>query len=160
MKGYEDLVKLLKQTQATGGLDISTEAICEYQDMIAHSHDDQLEELANGNLKESFYRVYGYAYGTVEAIRFHCRHGRKIIEMISENDSLKADVEDLRVEVQKARETAEKFRDSWEDVAQKAAQQENEFKRQAAEQENEIKRQAAEIITLKAKLYDMMQAGQ
>lgn len=149
MKGYEDLVKLLSRTQATGGLDVSVEAICEYQDMIAHSHDDQLEELANGNLKESFYRVYGYAYGTVEAIRFHCRHGRKILEMIAENDDLKADVEDWKAKVQKAQETTEKFRASWEDLTQKTAQQ-----------ENEIRRQAAEIITLKAKLYDMMQAGQ
>ena len=149
MKGYEDLVKLLKQTQATGGLDVSTEAICEYQDMIAHSHDDQLEELANGNLKESFYRVYGYAYGTVEAIRFHCSHGRKIMEMIAENDDLKADLEDWKSKAQKAQETAEKFRESWDELSQKVARQ-----------ENEIRRQAAEIITLKAKLYDMMQAGQ
>lgn len=149
MKGYAELVELLKHTQATGGLDVSTEAICEYQDMIAHSHDDQLEELANGNLKESFYRVYGYAYGTVEAIRFHCRHGKKIMEMIAENDDLKADVEDWKTKAEKAQQAAEKFRVSWEDLSQKAARQ-----------EDEIRRQAAEIITLKAKLYDMMQAGQ
>lgn len=156
MKGYEELLELLKKTQASGLLDISNEAICDYQDMIAHSDEDQLEELADGTLKESFYRVYGYAYGTVEAIRFHCKHGRKIQEMICENEDLKDDIEKLKTDIknlkaslEKAYETSEKFRELWQEADQEKTQL-----------ECDVVNQRQKIIELKAKLYDMMQAGQ
>lgn len=149
MKGYEELLELLKKTQASGLLDISNEAICDYQDMIARSNEDQLSELANGTLKESFYRVYGYAFGTVEAIRFHCKHGRKIQEMICENEDLKDDIEHLNTKLQKTEETAENFRELWHKADQKKIQL-----------ECDVVNQRQEIIELKAKLYDMMQAGQ
>lgn len=149
MKGYKELLELLKKTQASGSLDISNAAICDYQDMIAHSDEDQLSELANGNLKESFYRVYGYAFGTVEAIRFHCKHGNKIQDMIYENSELKAEAEDLKAKLKSAQETAENFREYWHDENQKTITQ-----------KMTIEKQEREIIELKAKLYDMMQAGQ
>lgn len=156
MKGYKELVELLKKTQSSGMLDISNEAVCEYQDMIAHSNEDQLSELANGTLKESFYRVYGYAYGTVEAIRFHCKHGDKILDMLHENSELQAEIENLNTvieglkeKVKSAHETAENYREYWHEENQKAITQ-----------KMTIDKQEREIIELKAKLYDMMQAGQ
>ena len=40
MKQYEDLVKLVKRVQATGGMDTDEASVCDYQDMIGHSSDE------------------------------------------------------------------------------------------------------------------------
>lgn len=154
MKGYNDLVELIKKTQSTGGLFVDDNAVVEYQDMIGHSTEEQLAELANGVYKEAFYRVYGVAYGVIEAIRFHCKHGEKIIDIIRRNDELQADVEDLTdtlkkkdKQISEKQETAEKFRQGYEKALAdiKAAQ----ARAEKAEAEN---------IALKAKLYDFMTA--
>lgn len=158
MKEYKDLVELVKKVQSESGHILATDeaSICEYQDMIGHSSVEDLAELANGVYKETFYRVYGMAYGTIEAIRFHCQHGEKILEICRRNDELQADVEDLtdtlkRKDEQIARkqETAEKFQQGYEKALAdiKAAEE------RAAKAE-------AENIALKAKLYDLMTAGE
>lgn len=160
MKGYKELVELLKKTQSSGMLDISNEAVCEYQDMIAHSNEDQLSELANGTLKESFYRVYGYAYGTVEAIRFHCKHGRKIQEMICENEDMKESIELLTTKLKKAEEKAKKAEEKAVETAEKFRELWHKADQEKTQLECDVVNQRQEIIELKAKLYDMMQAGQ
>lgn len=154
MKGYTELIELIKRTQATGGLDVDEKSICEYQDMFGHSTEEQLAELSNGVYKEIFYRIYGYAYGTVAAIRFHCQHGEKILNICRRNDELNADVEDLtdtlkkkEEQIAKKQETAEKFQQGYEKAL-------NDIK--AAE--DKAAKLEAENIALKAKLYDLMTA--
>lgn len=146
MKGYEELVKLLNRVQATGGLDVDEKSICEYQDMIGHSTQDQLRELANGNLKESFYRVYGHSYGTVEAIRFFTQNSNKMYDLLLERDGLKADLEIANKDIDKYMlESSKNY---------KAMIQERQEKEQA---QDDLKKAQEEIIRLKARLFDLME---
>lgn len=154
MKEYKDLVELLKRVQATGGLDCDNESVCAYQDMIGHSSIEQLEELANGNYKEAFYRVYGLAYGTIEAIRFHCKHGEKIKELFVTIEDYKAEVERgsflLEEEKKKTLETAKERNE--------LQRQYNEADRERTKLQEVKERLEAENQALKAKLYDLMTA--
>ena len=146
MKGYEELVKLLNKVQATGGLDVDEKSICDYQDMIGHSTQDQLRELANGNLKESFYRVYGHSYGTVEAIRFFTQNSNKMYDLLLERDGLKADLEIANKDIDKYMlESSKNY---------KAMIQERQEKEQA---QDDLKKAQEEIIRLKARLFDLME---
>lgn len=152
MKGYEDLVKLLKHMQATGGLETDEKSICEYQDMIGHSTIEQLKELANSEYRESFYRVYGYSYGTVETIRFYCKNSKKIEELYEQIDEAQADAEEAKDALKKEQEKTKNFfeladenRQAWEEETKKNR-----------ELQTRIAEQDAEITKLKAKLYDMM----
>lgn len=146
MKQYEDLVKLLNKVQATGGLDVDEKSICDYQDMIGHSTQEQLRELANGSLKESFYRVYGHSYGTVEAIRFFTQNSNKMYDLLLERDGLKADLEIANKDIDKYMlESSKNY---------KAMMQERQEKEQA---QDDLKKAQDEIIRLKARLFDLME---
>lgn len=153
MKGYEDLVKLLQHVQATHGFDTDEKTVCDYQDMIGHSSEEQLTELANGAYKESFYRIYGCAYGTIEAIKFFTKHGEKILAMLSENADLKCDLEIAEDNAKKNFDLAEKNRQSWIEEKNRANNAEN----QITEKEKEIASLQDEIIRLKARLYDLIE---
>lgn len=154
MKGYEELVQTLKSIQSTGGMDISPEAICEYQDMIGHSSEEQLTELANSHYKEAFYKVYGYAYGTVEAIKFHCKHGEKIQKILEEKADLEAETDKLNflLEEQKKDTKAQK------EAREKIQSEYTELAIQNMKQAEELEALRAETQALKAKLYDLMTA--
>ena len=155
MKGHAELVELLKTIQGTPGKILATDeaSVCEYQDMIGHSSEEELEELANGVYKHTFYRVYGLAYGTVEAIVFFTKHGEKIKAMLTENAELKCDIEDAKDDIKKAKAEAEKYaelmtkaRDEWE-----AEKNEKEKMQYVIDQKD------YEIMQLKAKLYDLQE---
>lgn len=148
MKGYEDLVKLINFVQASAGhiLDTSEAAICEYQDMIGNSTDDQLRVLANDDkLKYQFYRIYGMAYGTVEAIQFFTKHNEKLLEIVHERDEAIADREDTMEELKKLKD--EKIK-----LGIKAGS----YERQLGEAEEELARLKEEIVHLKARLFDLI----
>ena len=147
MKGYEDLVKLVKEVQTSGILNVDMQKICEYQDMIGHSSDEQLTELARGDYKEAFYRVYDLSYGITETIRFYYSHSAKIEELKYKVSELQADLEDAKKLSEDRFHTCEKFRDKYDDML---------TKNNDMHKENE--RLTAENLTLKAKLYDMMTA--
>lgn len=154
MKEGKDLLPLLKKVQSTGGLDVSEQAVCDYQDMIGHSCEEDLEELANGEYKEAFYRVYGVAYGVVEAIRFHCKHGKKIIELF---DRI-ADLENAeRMYKDKISELADTSAE-WIERTEKTRQAWENEKRAKEEALETIKKQQETIQELKAKLYDLITA--
>lgn len=152
MKQYEDLVALLKRVQATGGLDCDQASICDYQDMIGHSSREQLKELANGVYIETFYKVYGLAYGTVEAIRFYTKNSENIETLLYSRDSLQCDLEEEKEKTEKAKEEAKKNFDT-------AARMRDEWEKEKTEKENikkDLEKAQAEIIELKAKLYDLI----
>lgn len=152
MKGYEDLLKLVKRTQVTGGLDINEESIVEYQDMIGHSTIEQLQELSNSEFKETFYRVYGHSYGTVEAIKFYCKNSEWMLSRLEEIDNLTEENNSLSVAF---KEQVEMFKHQIE-LTEKAQRERDHNAALIAEQKERIDAQEREIITLKAKLYDMM----
>ena len=149
MKGFEELTALIKKVQATGIIDTSEKAIIEYQDMIGHSAIEQLQELSRGRYTETFYRVYGHAYGTIEAIKFYRDHSTWSYNLQAERADYKADRDDWERKAHTAEETAKKYNELFHEENQKALA----LKKTAERQEKEI-------IVLKAKLYDLMQAGQ
>lgn len=145
MKNYNDLVELLKKVQATGGLDLDQASICDYQDMIGHSSIEQLEELANGNYKESFYRIYDAAYGTMETLRFYINHGEKI----------QAIIEECEYWQEQTKEAEEKARSNFQSF-EKYLNLHSKEKARNDGLKSVIKAKDQEIIELKAKLYDLM----
>lgn len=154
MTGYKELMELVKEVQASGILKTDEASIVEYQDMIGHSTEEDLEELSNGMYKEAFYRVYGAAAGVIEAIRFYHKHGQKMIDMRDRLYMLETEDEKQREKIEKLQEIGsewiektEKMRQAWE--AEKAA------KMEALARIAELE---AEAQALKAKLYDMMTA--
>lgn len=153
MKGYEDLVALLKKVQATHGIDTDIESINNYSDMIGHSSVDQLKELANGVYKETFYRVYGLCYGTVEAIRFFTKNSDKIEAILRSRDEAICDLEDMQDKLKKADDETKR---AWD----KSLEMRSAWEAEKTEKENikkELEKANEEIIRLKAKLYDLME---
>lgn len=145
MKGHEDLVKLISTTAITGGLDVSQEAINEYQDMIGHSTAEELRTAANGKNNETFYRIYGHAYGTTEAIKFYMKNSDKVQEILHERDDWQAQAEE---EEERAKSMTRQY------LA--VNKQYGEALEELTAAQGTIEAQAAEIIELKAKLYDLM----
>jgi predicted RNase H-like nuclease (RuvC/YqgF family) len=154
MKGYEELVQTLKMMQASHVTDCTTEAICEYQDMIAHSSIEQLEELANGSYKESFYRLYGIAYGTIEAIRFHCKHSQNIREILETNADQSAEIDRLNFLLTEQKKDTDAQKKACEEIQSEYATLADQNMKQTAE----IETLKAQMQELKAKLYDLMTA--
>lgn len=145
MKNYNDLVQTLKTIQASHIMDCTDQAICDYQDMIGHSSIEQLEELANGAFIDTFYKVYGLAYGTGEAIKFYCKHSEKI-------KSLKTDLE----ETEHDRDTYKALHKDLKELTDKLHSEVCEAEQKVHELEVENTKQKKEIVELKAKLYDLM----
>ena len=153
MKGYEDLVTLLKKVQATHGIDTDEKSVCEYQDMIGHSSQEQLKELANGVYKETFYRVYGFAYGTVEAIRFFTKNSDRIEAILRERNEAICDRDDMQDVLEKekaAHQTATKN-------AKTLCDDLYDEKRNTERLQKELEAAQDEIIKLKARLFDLME---
>lgn len=152
MKDYNDLVELLKRVQATGGLDCDIDSVCEYQDMIGHSSEEQLADLANGKYSRVFYRVYCEAYNVHQTIEFYCKHG-KFFRKLQENlADAKADVEKYEVLMNGAKNRA----DSLEALNKRLTDDLAGMQKKSDADDAMIETLNAEIIQLKAKLYDMM----
>ena len=146
MLGYNDLVALLKRVKATRGLDTDMESVCNYQDMIGHSTDEELSELANGEYKHEFYWVYSTAYRIEDTLNFYVNHSDKIFALRVQCDDLKCTNEELSDELAKRKTELS-------DIGCKYMQSEKEN----AELEKENADLKAEIIKLKARLYDLME---
>lgn len=146
MKDYSDLVKLIDKVNATKGIDTSIEAVCEYQDMIGHSTEEQLTELANDkNRRRSFYWVYSLAYRVEDLLNFFIKHDESIFNLKQAKDELEADKDELTEKLRETKEDLSKTRNDLQLIDIKCKQAEHEV--------IELK---AEIIELKAKLYDLI----
>lgn len=156
MKDYKDLVKLVNMSAATGGLDITNEAICEYQDMIGHSSIEQLNDLANGPQKETFYRVYGVAYGTIAAIKFYCENSKRLAEIIEEHDEARLDAEE---EAERQKEAAERWEARYNEQFERREEAEKAGLRiidEKSELQTQLEEAQREIVELKVKMFDLM----
>lgn len=152
MLGYEDLVKTLKEVQATGIMDTKTETVCNYQDMIGHSTVGQLRELATGQHKETFYRVYCQACGVIETLRFYFENSEAITAYREQIADQEAEIESLHGRLDTAEEIRDHFIEEHGNACREWASASAEIKKRDAEIEA-LKREA---IELKARLYDMM----
>lgn len=155
MKDYKDLVKLINMTAATGGLDVTNEAICDYQDMIGHSSVEQLHELANGEQKETFYRVYGVAYGTIAAIKFYCENSRKLAGVIEEHDEARMDAEERADRMERTAQQWKEDCEKWEARCHEANEKSAGHEWEEANAKAQLEEAQREIVELKAKLWDL-----
>lgn len=152
MLGYEDLVKTLKEVQATGIMDTKTETVCNYQDMIGHSTVGQLRELATGQHKEAFYRVYCQACGVIETLRFYFENSEAITAYREQIADQEAEIESLHGRL----DTAEEIRDHFIKEHGNACNGWTQRTAELKDAQDEIKTLKRETIELKARLYDMM----
>lgn len=153
MKEYKDLLELVKKVQATGGMDTDEKSVCDYQDMIGHSTDEQLRELANGDYKHAFYRIYGCAYGTIGAIQFFTKHSDKLDQILRDRDEAICDRDEALEELEKIKD---KISDNLLKV-HKAVDAMEEEKAARIKAEKDLQAAQDEIIRLKARLFDMME---
>lgn len=150
---YDSLEELLKEVKSTRGLDTNIEFICHVQDLIGHSSIEDLDRLSH-EYKHTFYWVYNTAEGIENTIKFFAEYSNYC--------------NNLRAELSEAEADRDKFKFLWQEEEKKSLQyakernteQATNIKTGAALSDLEAKNKAleAELITLKAKLYDLMTA--
>jgi chromosome segregation ATPase len=150
---YESLEELLKEVQATRGLNTNIEFITHVQDLIGHSTEDQLYELSK-QYKETFYRVYDEAEGIESTLRFFASYSKFSENLQTQLAEAEADRDKYHALWKVEKETAERHAESMQ-------QDEKEIKKlklKATEDQTTIDQLQKELTTLKAKLYDLMTA--
>ena len=154
MKGkYNNLEELLKEVQATRGLDTNIEFITHVQDLIGHSTIDELHDLS-WKYKETFYRVYDEAEGVEATMRFFAEHSRFSLNL---QEQL-ADAEADRDKYQHLYKTEKEGRDLDLKELQELRGKHNKNLTELVGKQREVDELRKELITLKAKLYDLMTA--
>ena len=146
--------ELVSRVASTGGFDTDTESIVQYQDIIGHATEEENHELANTpQLMESFYRIYGCAYGTVAAIKFYLDNSDRICNLRTELDAVKGCYENQKNATEVQKERAEDYKAKLEKAEEniKTLEGEVEFQKKI----NSVN--ADEITRLKAKLYDLQE---
>lgn len=150
---YDNLEELLKEVQATRGLDTSIEFITHVQDLIGHSTIDELHDLS-WQYKETFYRVYDEAEGVEATMRFFAEHSRFSLNL---QEQL-ADAEADRDKYQHLYKTEKESRDLDLKELQELRGKHNKNLTELVNKQREVDELRKELITLKAKLYDLMTA--
>ena len=150
---YENLEELLKEVQATRGLDTNIEFITHVQDLIGHSTIDELHDLS-WQYKETFYRVYDEAEGVEATMRFFAEHSRFSLNL---QEQL-ADAEADRDKYQHLYKTEKESRDLDLKELQELRGRHNKNLTELVNKQREVDELRKELITLKAKLYDLMTA--
>ena len=150
---YETLEELLKEVQATRGLDTSIEFITHVQDLIGHSNYEELERLSH-EYKETFYRVYDEAEGIEATMRFFAEYSRFSINLKEQLAEAEADRDKYKFLLGQEQEAHEEHKTQLADLAVKDIA--NQKSTDKLQKENEDLKN--ELIQLKAKLYDLMTA--
>lgn len=150
---YNNLEELLKEVQATRGLDTNIEFITHVQDLIGHSTIDELHDLS-WQYKEIFYRVYDEAEGIEATMRFFADHSKFSLNLQEQLADAEADRDKysylLKME-KDARLQDCKERNQFQAENIKTTAAVNDLKHE----NEELKK---ELTELKAKLYDLMTA--
>ncbi len=128
------------------------DAIVIYQDLIGHATVEENKELANDPaLMETFYRIYGVAYGTTAAIKFYLNNSDTIAELKADLEYYKDKVEQFNTQLETERKTAKCWRDKADELQEKLYKAEEDKEKTISSLETVRK----ETIELKAKLYDL-----
>ena len=128
------------------------EAIVVYQDLIGHATVEENRELANDPaLMETFYRIYGVAFGTVAAIKFYMANSNKIAELNYDLDMAKQAAENLHDANKKLHEEIAEVNKELNAANGKI----NGYVRSLDSAHEMLDAKDQEIIALKAKLYDL-----
>lgn len=154
MKGYEDLVKTLALIQSSHIMNCTPEAVCDYQDMIGTSTVEQIKELSNGVYKETFYKLYDVAYGTIATIKYYLNNSDNVMKILEEKADQEAEIEELKFFLSEQEKTTIEQKKQRIEAEKNAA----ELQKINEEQTAEIEALKAQMQELKAKLYDLMTA--
>lgn len=146
--------ELCRRVAATHMLDkLDDDTVVAYQDLIGHATMEENKELSNDPaLMETFYWIYGAAYGTVAAIKFYMQNSNKVENILAERDTYKADYEGLKETKRLLSEQLETAKKNSETLCDKLY----EAKQEIDDTLEKLKTKDAEIVELKAKLYDLM----
>lgn len=135
-------------------LPLNNEAVITYQDLIGHATEEENTELCNDPaLNETWYRIYGVAYGTTAAIKWYLNHSNKIAEMQADLEYYKREAEAAKEKIDDAKKAAGVQKAN----AETLNSQLYECKRDMDGTLKALKAKDDEIIQLKARLYDLMQ---
>lgn len=135
-------------------LDLHDEAVTAYQDLIGHATEEENTELCNDPaVNETWYRIYGVAYGTTAAIKWYLNHSNKIAEMQCDLEEYKAKAAKLEEELKDAKERAGIQKAN----AETLNSQLYECKRDMEGTLKALEEKDKEIVVLKARLYDLLE---
>lgn len=150
---YNNLEELLKEVQATRGIDTNIEFITHVQDLIGHSTADELHELSR-QYKETFYRVYDEAEGIEATIRFYKFHSPWTEDLQTRLAEAEADRDKFEFLYDNTKEAADKTKNDLEELH---ARHKDNLK-DLVNKQKEVDELKKELTELKAKLYDLMTA--
>ena len=142
-------------TSHAGMIPTDTESIVLMQDIFGHSTVEELHDAANDKQKELFYRIYGIAYGTIEAIKFYVAESEKMQELRSDVEYYKGRCEELHKSLNEKEAMIERQISGYQDKLENWKQEKisQDIKELNLTEENQKLKQ--EVIELKAKLYDL-----
>ena len=145
---------LVKRVARERRLDLNDEAIVQYQDLIGHATVEENQELANTpELMETFYWIYGAAYGTVAAIKFYLNNSDKIADLQCEKEEYKAKAEKTAKELETARGSIKEL----EGQLKETKRDMDGTLKELDAYKGVVNTQDREIMKLKAKMYDLME---
>ena len=150
-KTIRDLVKRVARERR---LDLNDDAIVQYQDLIGHATVEENQELANTpELMETFYWIYGAAYGTVAAIKFYLNNSDKIADLQCEKEEYKAKAEKTAKELETARGSIKEL----EGQLHETVRDMDGMSREVEDLKSIIDDDQTEITRLKALLFDLQE---
>lgn len=150
---YETLEELLKEVQATRGLDTNIEFITHVQDLIGHSTESQLYELSK-QYKTTFYWVYDEAEGIEATLRFFANYSKFSEDLQTQLSDATADRDKFEFMFNNMKETTEKTAGELQDLKTRHETTLNEL----TAKQKEVDDMKKQLIELKARLYDLMTA--
>ena len=150
---YENLEELLKEVRTTRGLDTNIDFIVHVQDLIGHSSIEDLDRLSH-EYKQTFYWVYDEAEGTENTLRFFSEHSLLVTNLQEDLGEAEADRDKYHFLLEEESKKSINYAKERNEAEIRA----REAEKALADQEARNKELEAELITLKAKLYDLMTA--
>lgn len=145
--------ELVNRVAATHGYDTDMESVTAYQDLIGHATIEENRALANDPaLNETFYRIYGLAYGTIEAIKFYMANSDKVAGLKGELADYKEGFQDKCKELEVAKDRIEEQKNKITELDGRI----HELNRDMEGTQQSLREKEDEIVRLKAKLYDSL----
>lgn len=144
--------ELCKEVARTHSLDVSDEKAIEYQDLIGHASTQELDDVSNmPELIETFYRIYGVAYGTPAAIKFYVEHSDRQIDMRMQLDDAKETLKKKDSRIKELEDGLMEIKKSFEENKELM----QEIEKEARKRDTALRSSDEENVRLKAEIYDL-----
>lgn len=132
------------------GFSTVQEDVCRAQDIFGHSSVGELVEIANGSRQDAFYMILFHIWNWRDATAFYNEHSNP-----DNVKGLKKELSDCKERLEATKEQVRKLGKAHTEALENNAK----LKNSLDEFEIETKMLESEIISLKAKLYDLMVGG-